>query len=67
MDFLGIPKAVPPIKLESFAIYTLEELGIKLHKSQIVVCYRLGKSLRIIVEFLNRKNAKIMLEKKEKF
>ena len=61
MDFLGIPKAVPPIKSESFAICTLEKLGTKLHKSQIVACYRLRKSERTIVEFLSRKKAKIML------
>ena len=44
LDFLGIPNTVSPIKLESFAIYDIEELGIKLHKYQFVPCYRLGKS-----------------------
>ena len=55
--FFRISNAVSPKELESFDIHGLEEIGIKLNKSQIVTCHRLEKSERTIVKFLNRKDA----------
>ena len=37
--------------------YLLQEIGINLDKSRIVACHRLGKTDRMIVKFLNRKDA----------
>ena len=55
-----------PNRLESFVIHALEEIGIKLNKSQIVACHRLGKSGRTTVKFLNRKDAENILTNKKK-
>ena len=49
-----------PNRLESFVIHALEEIRIKLNKSQIVACHRLGKSGRTTVKFLNRKDAELI-------
>ena len=35
LDFSGIPKTMPPKELESFVIHALEEIGIKVNKSQM--------------------------------
>ena len=35
LNFSGIPNTVPPKELASFVIHALEEIGIKLNKSQI--------------------------------
>ena len=48
-------------------IHALEEIGIKLNKSQIVACHRLGKSERTIAKFLNKTNTENILVDKEKF
>ena len=48
-------------------IHALEEIGIKLNKSQIVACHRLGKSERTIAKFLNKTNTENILVNKEKF
>ena len=48
-------------------IHALEEIGIKLNKSQIVACHRLGKSERTIAKFLNKTNTENILINKEKF
>lgn len=58
---------MPPEELKSFIIHALEEIGIKLSKSQIVACHKLGKSERTIIKFLNRKSAENILPDKKKF
>ena len=58
MYFSGIPNTAPPKVLERFVIHALEEIEIKLNKSQIIARHRLGKSEKTIVKFLNRKKAK---------
>ena len=67
LDFSGIPNIVPPKELESFVTHALEEIGIKLNKSQIVACHRLGKSERTIAKFLNKTNTENILVNKKKF
>lgn len=58
---------MPPKELESFIIHALEEIGIKLSKSRIVACHKLGKSERTIIKFLNGKGAENILPDKKKF
>ena len=65
-NFSGIPNTVSPKELESFDIHGLEKIGIKLNKSQIGACHRLGKSERTIVKFLKRKDAENILANKKK-
>ena len=64
--FSGIPTSVKSKDLENFIPCLLQEIGIDLDKSQIVACYRLGKTDRTIVKFLNRKDAEnVYLKKRE--
>ena len=67
LSFLGIPNTVPPKELQGFIIYALEEIGIKLNKSQIIAFHRPGKSDRTIVKFLIRIDTDNALANKEKF
>ena len=46
--------------------YLLQEIGINLDKSRIVACHRLGKTDRMIVKFLNRKDAENVYSNKKK-
>ena len=64
--FSGIPTSVKSKDLENFIPCLLQEIGIDLDKSRIVACYRLGKTDRTIVKFLNRKDAEnVYLKKRE--
>ena len=66
MDFSGIPNSVAPKDLENFILRLLQEIGINLDKSRIVACHRLGKTDRMIVKFLNRKDAENVYSNKKK-
>ena len=46
--------------------YLLQEIDINLDKSRIVACHRLGKTDRMIVKFLNRKDAENVYSNKKK-
>ena len=66
LDFSGIPNSVAPKDLENFILRLLQEIDINLDKSRIVACHRLGKTDRMIVKFLNRKDAENVYSNKKK-
>ena len=66
MDFSGIPNSVAPKDLENFILRLWQEIGTNLDKSRIVACHRLGKTDRMIVKFLNRKDAENVYSNKKK-
>ena len=66
MDFSGIPNSVAPKDLENFILRLWQEIGTNLDKSRIAACHRLGKIDRMIVKFLNRKDAENVYSNKKK-
>ena len=66
MDFSGIPNSVAPKDLENFILPLLQEIGINLDKSRIIACHRLENTNRMIVKFLNRKDAENVYSNKKK-
>ena len=66
MDFSGIPNSVAPKDLENFILRLLQEIGINLDKSRVVVCHGLGKTDRTTAKLLIRKYAEnVYLNKKK--
>ena len=66
MNFSGIPNSVAPKDLENFILRLLQEIGINLDKSRVVVCHGLGKTDRTTVKLLIRKYAEnVYLNKKK--
>ena len=66
LDFSGIPNSVAPKDLENFILPLLQEIGINLDKSRIIACHRLENTNRMIVKFLNRKDAENVYSNKKK-
>lgn len=62
----GIPSSVPPKELENIAICVLQEIKVKLDRSQIDEYHRMRKTDTAISKFFNRKNAKTVLLNREK-
>ena len=66
LNFSGIPNSVAPKDLENFILRLLQETGINLDKSRIVVCHGLGRTDRTTVKYLIRKYAaNVHLNKKK--
>ena len=64
IEIVGIPSSITNNLLEEYVLLILEKLGGVLETMDIAACYRLGKTNRIIVTLLNRKDSKYILEKK---
>ena len=52
---------------EEHVILIFEKLGVVIEAMDIVACHRLGKTGRVIVKLLSRKDTKNILEEKHKF
>ena len=62
----GIPRSITNDLLEEHVFLVFEKLGVVLATIDIVACHRLGKTNRVIVKLLNRKDSQYILEKKYK-
>ena len=67
MEIVGISSSITNDLLEEYVLLILEKLGGVLETMDIAACHRLGKTKRVIVTLLNRKDSKDILEKKHEF
>ena len=66
IEIAGIPSSITNDLLEEHVLLIFEKLDVVLEAMDIVACHRLGKTNRVIVKLLNRKDSQYILEKKYK-
>ena len=66
IEIAGIPSSITNDLLEEHILLIFEKLDVVLEAMDIVACHRLGKTNRVIVKLLNRKDSQYILEKKYK-
>ena len=66
IEIAGIPRSITNDLLEEHVFLVFEKLSVVLETIDIVTCHRLGKTNRVIVKLLNRKDSQYILEKKYK-
>ena len=66
IEIAGIPSSITNNLLEEHVLLIFEKFDVVLEAMDIVACHRLGKTNRVIVKLLNRKDSQYILEKKYK-
>ena len=66
IEISGILSSITNDLLEEHVILIFEKLGVVMEAMDIVACHRLGKTGRVIVKLLNRKDDQNVLEEKHK-
>ena len=66
IEIVGIPSSITNDLLEEHVLLIFEKVGVVLETMDIVACYRLGKTNRVIVKLLNCNDSQYILEKKHK-
>ena len=66
IEIAEISSSITNDLLEEHVILIFEKLGVVMEAMDIVACHRLGKSGRVIVKLLNRKDAQNVLQEKHK-
>lgn len=62
IEITGIPRSITNDWLEEHVLLIFEKLSVLLERMNIVVSHRLGKTHRVIVKPLSRKDAQYILE-----
>ena len=65
-EIAGIPSNITNDWLKEHILLISEKLDVVLEAMDIVPCHRLGKTNRVIVKLLNRKDSRHILEKNYK-
>ena len=66
IEIAGIPSSITNNLLEEHVLLIFEKFDVVLEAMDIVACHRLGKTNRVIVKLLNRKDSQYILGKKYK-
>ena len=67
IEIVGISSSITNDLLKEYVLLILEKLGGVSETMDIAACHRLGKTNRVIITLLNRKDFKYILEKKHQF
>ena len=64
IEIAGISSSITNDLLDEDVLLIFEKLDVVLEAIGIVACHRLGKTNKVIVKFLSRRDSKYILEKK---